>query len=118
MEKLIIFGFLSVVAVIFSWRNLLNIKSHGFYRLFSWICIIWLFSSNYKFWFDDPFSAKQIFSWIFLLVSVYLVIAGVILMLKIGKPSKTRDDKTHLKKLQSWSIRAFINISGIQFILH
>jgi protein-S-isoprenylcysteine O-methyltransferase Ste14 len=94
MEKLIIFGFLSVVAVIFSWRNLLNIKSHGFYRLFSWLWIIWLFSSNYKFWFDDPFSAKQIFSWIFLLVSVYLVIAGVILMLKIGKPSKTRDDKT------------------------
>jgi protein-S-isoprenylcysteine O-methyltransferase Ste14 len=94
MEKLIIFGILSVAAVGISWRNLFDPKSHGFYRLFSWICIIWLFSSNYKFWFDDPFSTKQIFSWLFLLVSVYLVIAGVILMLKIGKPSKTRQDNT------------------------
>ena len=93
MEKLILFGILSLPVIIISWRALLNIKSHGFYRFFSWECIIWLFVSNYKFWFVDPFSIKQIFSWLFLLFSGYLVIAGVMLLKKSGKQGKNRDEK-------------------------
>lgn len=42
----------------------------------------------------DPFSIRQVFSWIFLIISVYLVVAGVILMKRIGKPEKNRDKKT------------------------
>lgn len=94
MEILIVFGILSLPVIIISWRTLFNIKSHGFYRFFSWECIIWLFVTNYKFWFDNPFSIKQIFSWIFLLFSGYLIITGVILMKKIGKSGKNRDEKT------------------------
>jgi len=94
MGKLIIFGILSLLSIIFSWRTLFILKSHGFYRFFSWECIIWLFASNYTFWFNDPFSVKQIFSWIFLLLSAYLVIIGAILLIKKGKPLNIRDDKT------------------------
>jgi protein-S-isoprenylcysteine O-methyltransferase Ste14 len=50
-------------------------------------------ASDYKFWFDDPFSFKQILSWILLFGAVYLVIAGVIQLKKAGKPIKERNEK-------------------------
>jgi protein-S-isoprenylcysteine O-methyltransferase Ste14 len=90
MEKWIVFGLLSIPVIILSWRTLFNVKSHGFYRFFSWECIIWLFITNYSFWFDNPLSIKQIVSWIFLLFSVYLVVTGVVLMKSLGKPKTER----------------------------
>ena len=93
MERLIFFGILSLPVIILSWRTLFNIKSHGFYRFFSWECILWLFVTNYKFWFDNPWSIKQLFSWTFLLFSGYLITEGVILMKRIGKPGKDRNKK-------------------------
>jgi len=86
-----LFGILSFPLILISWRTLFNLRSHGFYRFFSWECIIWLFASNYKFWFHDPFSITQIMSWIFLFWSVYEVIAGVILLKKAGKPKNDRN---------------------------
>jgi protein-S-isoprenylcysteine O-methyltransferase Ste14 len=94
MDKLIVFAILSLPVIFVSWRTLFNIKSHGFYRFFSWECIIWLAVSNYRYWFDDPFCVKQIFAWILLLIAGYLVIAGVILLKKAGKPEKNRNEKT------------------------
>jgi len=82
MEKFILFGVLSLPVIIISWRTLFGIKSHGFYRFLSWECIIWLFVSNVKYWFENPFDLKQIFSWIFLILSAYLVITGVIFLKK------------------------------------
>ena len=93
-ESWILFGILSLPVIVISWRTLYNVKSHGFYRFISWECIIWLFANNYKFWFDNPFGFKQILSWIFLIFSGYLVIAGVILMKKKGKQGKHRNEKT------------------------
>ena len=93
MGKFIIFGVLSLLIIFISWRTLFNTKSHGFYRFFSWECMAWLFAVNYKFWFVDPFSINQIISWILLIYSLYLVIAGLLLMKKIGKPHQIRDEK-------------------------
>jgi protein-S-isoprenylcysteine O-methyltransferase Ste14 len=93
MERLIVFGILSVPVVILSWRALFNPKSHGFYRFFGWECMLWLFASNYRFWFDDPFSVKQIFSWILLFYSIYPAVAGAIQLRKAGKPGSNRDEK-------------------------
>jgi protein-S-isoprenylcysteine O-methyltransferase Ste14 len=56
--------------------------------------VAWLLANNYKYWFEYLFSFNQIFSWILLLISAYLVIAGVILMKKYGKQGKAREDKT------------------------
>ncbi len=97
MEKFILFGILSLLIIIISWRTLFDFKSHGFYRFMSWECILWLFVSNYKYWFKYPFSFLQIISWILLIISVYLVIAGVMTMKKMGKPTKERDDNTLYK---------------------
>jgi protein-S-isoprenylcysteine O-methyltransferase Ste14 len=91
---LIIFGILSLPVITISWRTLFNIKSHGFYRFISWECIIWLFAHNWKFWFYNPISLNQIFSWLFLISSGYLVIAGVIMMRKKGRQDQIRNEET------------------------
>jgi len=93
MAKLIIFGFLSLLIIIASWRTLFDVKTHGFYRFFSWECIAWLFASNYRFWFVNPFAVNQIISWILLFYAAYLVIAGIILIKLKGKPHNIRDEK-------------------------
>ena len=93
MTNLILFGILSLGVIIISWRTLFNTRSHGFYRFFSWECIVWLLASNYKYWFVAPFSINQVISWILLFYSLYLVIAGMLLMKRIGKPQPARDEK-------------------------
>lgn len=60
MDKLVIFGALTIPLLVVSRKSLLNLKSHGFYRFLSWECILWLAVSNTGFWFDEPFSPRQI----------------------------------------------------------
>ena len=93
MSDLIIFGILSLLIILISWRTLFNVKSHGFYRFFSWECMAWLLASNYKFWFANPFSIPQIISWILLVYSAYLAIAGLLIMKAKGEIDKSRDEK-------------------------
>ena len=93
MERYLVFANLSIPILLLSWRTILNPKTHGFYRFFSWECIAWLLASNYPFWFENAFSIRQIFSWIFLFLSADLVIAGVIWLKKAGKPTKIRDEE-------------------------
>ena len=95
MEKLIAFGVLSIPIILLSWRTLFEVKSHGFYRFFSWECILWLLVSNISYWYDDPFTLPQLVSWIFLFISVYLVISGVI-QLKKGRTVQSRRDEKDL----------------------
>ena len=94
MNRIIIFAILSIPVITISWRTIFNTRSHGFYRFFSWECIIWLFATNYRYWFIDPFSVHQIFSWFFLVVSIYPLVAGVVLLKKARKPKTNRDDTT------------------------
>lgn len=94
MNRVLFFFILSIPVVVISWRTIFNIRSHGFFRFLSWECIIWLFATNYKYWFNDPFSISQIFSWIFLILSGYLIIVGVFLMKKLGKQRNDRNEKT------------------------
>lgn len=91
MDRFIIFGVLSLPVIFLSRRTLFNLKSHGFYRLFSWESIIWLLINDYSFWFDHPLVIRQIFSWIFLFVSIYFVTAGTKRLKKAGKPASNRD---------------------------
>ncbi len=97
MGKLIFFGILSIPVILVSWRTLFNFKRHGFYRFFSWECIIWLFVSNYKYWFVNPCQISQIIAWICLLISAYLIIAGIIQIKKFGKQINNRDDNALYK---------------------
>ncbi len=93
METLIVFGVLTVPIVIVSWPTVVNVKSHGFYRFFSWECMAWLMASNFRYWFHEPFSTLQLVSWILLLLSIYLVVAGAVRLKKAGKPTDNRSGK-------------------------
>ncbi len=92
-QNLILFLILSVPVVIISWRSLFSFRNHGFYRFFSWECILCLFVCNCRYWFVDPFSLKQIIAWILLTAAAYVVIAGVMKMNKAGKAQKSRNEK-------------------------
>lgn len=53
---------------------------------------MWLFLSNYPFWFTDPFCVTQIVSWILLFSSLGLMIPGAILMRNVGEANTSRTD--------------------------
>ena len=114
-ERLILFGILSIPVIWISWRTLFNVKSHGFFRFIGWECILWLFSSNWRFWFADPLSVLQLFSWTFLIASGFVVIAGVSIMRKKGKS----DEKRIEKELYAFEKTSQLIDTGIfQYIRH
>lgn len=92
MDRIFLFGLLTIPVIIASRRSILNVKSHGFYRFFAWEGMIWLFASNYKYWFHDPFSPRQIISWSLLLVSAYMAITGYLILRNKGKAGAGRED--------------------------
>ena len=95
LAKIIAFIFLSIPVVIISWRSLFSFYHHGLYRFLAWECILWLAVSNFRYWFHDWLSLTQIISWICLLYCLYPVIAGVVLMKKLGKPDEKRENTLH-----------------------
>ncbi len=90
MSSLTLFCFLSIPIILLSRRSLSNLSSHGFTRFLGWECIIWLFASNYKFWYDDPLGIKQVISWVLLLISLYYVISGFVVLKKFGKAENNK----------------------------
>jgi protein-S-isoprenylcysteine O-methyltransferase Ste14 len=94
MPRLFWFGMLSIPVILASWRSLSSARNHGFYRFFAWEGILWLAVSNWKHWFVDPVSPKQLLSWLLLLISAYLVITGIRVFTRTGKISTSREDKT------------------------
>jgi protein-S-isoprenylcysteine O-methyltransferase Ste14 len=94
MNHFLLFLIFSIPVVLVSFKSLKNLKSHGFYRFFSWECILWLFVHTYSVWFKEPVSLLQLLSWLLLTVSAVFVISGVIVMKRIGNAGKKRTDDT------------------------
>jgi protein-S-isoprenylcysteine O-methyltransferase Ste14 len=93
MEKWIWFSVLSLLLIAVSLKSFMKPGSHGFYRFFGWECMLWLLLNNYSFWFKDPLSPAQLFSWCLLLLSIYPAVTGIVMLIKHGKVSKARNDK-------------------------
>jgi protein-S-isoprenylcysteine O-methyltransferase Ste14 len=93
MAYLIAFNLLSIPIVIISWNSLKNPGGHGFYRFFSWESILILLVFKIEYWFINPFSVNQIISWIFLLISLGLVFAGIITLKRKGKQKTNREQE-------------------------
>lgn len=92
MKTLVIFAILSIPIILVSWKPLVKINSHGFFRFFSWECILWLLVCNYSYWFENPFGWAQQISWILLIIAAYIVLAGVYMLKKAGKASSERQE--------------------------
>lgn len=92
IQTILIFIVLSIVVTWLSWRTIFDANTHGFYRYFAWEAMSWIFAVNYRYWFLNPFSVPQMFSWLLLFVSAYLVIAGYLLIRYKGRPNPERPE--------------------------
>jgi protein-S-isoprenylcysteine O-methyltransferase Ste14 len=89
-----IIGFIvgSAFFVYVSRHMLMRPHVHGFYRFFAWECMLALILLNLPHWGANPLSYHQIISWLFLLISIYLVVHGVHLLKAVGKPDPARPE--------------------------
>ena len=89
-----LFAFLagSCIVIWLSRKPLLKPGSHGFYRFFAWEAILGLIVLNHSVWGADPYSPHQFTSWILMLLSIFLVIAGVSTLKSHGAANAQRDD--------------------------
>ena len=85
----------SVLIIILSWfLSIKHKRYHGIARFFSFESIFILTYLNLHVWFLNPLSIVQIFSWLFFAFSVYLAVAGFLLLKKIGKPAANNFENT------------------------
>ena len=115
MVKVVVFVAASVGLAAVSRRSLRDARSHGFYRFFAWEAILALILLNLDAWFRDPASWHQIISWCLLLVSLFLVVHGVHLLRRIGKPDEQRVDAT-LVGFERTS--ALVTVGAYRYIRH
>jgi len=86
--RITIFLILTIFFTVISRRSLRNPRSHGFFRYFAFEGIAALVLYNHPLWFFEPFSIRQCISWIFLLLSIVLVLHGFDLLKRIGGQSQ------------------------------
>ncbi len=89
----------TVLIIIFSWFLSIRYKRyHGITRFFAFESVFILVLLNIRVWFSDPFSLPQIISWILLMLSIYVVLAGYILLKRKGKPDSNFENTSVLVK--------------------
>ena len=85
--------------LLFSWFLSIKYKRyHGIARFFAFESVFILVLLNYKVWFINPFSVHQIISWILLLSSAYMVLAGYLILKRKGKPDSNFENTSILVK--------------------
>jgi protein-S-isoprenylcysteine O-methyltransferase Ste14 len=89
--KLAILAFVTMGLALSTWRSLRGFRSHGTYRLLTWMAASALILLNLDYWFDEPFCIRQLTSWFLLLISLIIVIFGSI-SLQTGRPGRKRQD--------------------------
>ena len=87
----IVFGAVSLLLSIISWRSLWRPRSHGFYRFFAWESILALFLLNARYWFYRPFTWNQMIGWALLLLSLVPLSFGIHSLRTRGEPAKRRE---------------------------
>ena len=90
--KLIVFVVASAGLVWLSRSCLREFQSHGFYRFFAFESNVALILVNLDQWFQQPFSLRQIISWLLIIICLYLLFHATLLLHRTGQPDKNRDD--------------------------
>jgi len=68
----------------FSRRALKNPQTHGFYRFFVFEGILLLLLLNHPYWFYEPLTLRQLFSWFLLGSSIFLIVKSFTLLKQLG----------------------------------
>lgn len=84
LAKLFLFLLCSFFFLKVSWNTLKDIYSHGFYRFFAFEGILMLLLLNESQWFLDPFSLRQLASWLMLVFSPAIVLSGLYYLKNVG----------------------------------
>ncbi|MFA6599182.1 MAG: methyltransferase [Ignavibacteriaceae bacterium] len=92
--QLTIFSLGTIIIILVSKKSLRNFKVHGFYRFFVFEFTLALVLLNIPYWYVNPFSLHQIFSWVLLLISLYLIIQSISSLKKIGGSKKRENNST------------------------
>jgi protein-S-isoprenylcysteine O-methyltransferase Ste14 len=96
VTKLILFVVGTLLLAGASSTSLRRPHSHGFYRFFAWESILALVLLNFRgmrYWFSDPFCARQLASWLLLSGSLVPVTWGVYLLRTRGRAGATPDGR-------------------------
>jgi protein-S-isoprenylcysteine O-methyltransferase Ste14 len=89
----------TILIILFSWFLSIKYKRyHGIARFFAFESVFILVLLNISVWFRNPFSTFQIISWILLILSIYVVIAGYLLLKRKGKPDANFENTSILVK--------------------
>lgn len=102
----------------FTWVSrhaLRNPRSHGFWRYIAWECMLALVLINFPVWTVDPFSPRQLVSWVLIAASIGLAIHAVQLLKQIGRPGEARAD-TELFGFEKTS--SLVTSGAFRFIRH
>jgi protein-S-isoprenylcysteine O-methyltransferase Ste14 len=94
--QIALFLLFSSLLTAFSWPYLRTRGVHGFYRYLAWECLLALILFNSVYWLKDPFSGRQILSWILLVISTFLAIHAFILLKRLGRPEGSFENTTRL----------------------
>jgi protein-S-isoprenylcysteine O-methyltransferase Ste14 len=84
MIRLATFVALSLPIIWVSKQSLPHPRTHGFPRFFAFEAVLALLVLNIPHWFQQPFRAPQLASWIFLSVSALFVVWGSVLLRRLG----------------------------------
>jgi protein-S-isoprenylcysteine O-methyltransferase Ste14 len=95
-ETILLFAVLSAPLIYISRRSFRAWRAHGFPRFFAFEAFLALVLLNAPFWFADPFSPRQIGSWILLALSLGAATQGFLLLHTIGRPEKPSEPGTNL----------------------
>jgi len=95
----------TLLIIVFSWFfSIRHKRFHGIPRFFAFESIFILVLLNIRVWFHNPFSLNQVISWILLILSAYIAIAGVLLLKRKGKSSGSFENTTTLVKSGIYSL--------------
>jgi protein-S-isoprenylcysteine O-methyltransferase Ste14 len=87
----------SALIIWFSWTVSIRARRfHGVARFFAFESILALFLLNVRVWFQDPWSALHILSWILLAGSIFLAAGSISRYLKFAAPQGQFENSTHL----------------------
>jgi protein-S-isoprenylcysteine O-methyltransferase Ste14 len=78
----------TIFIALVSRKSLRSFKVHGFYRFFVFEFSLLLIVLNLPYWFAEPLSIQQIFSWVFLFISLYLLFQSFLFLRKLGGSEK------------------------------
>ena len=80
----------------YSWPSLRNRNVHGFYRFYVFEILLVMILANVDRWFQDPWAAHQVLSWILLSLASATAIHGFYLLRVVGRPRGNFENTTHL----------------------